>query len=130
MASFYPGDIALSILSGYKLLMTQQRRSAIAAYKERKSVAGIYALRCAATGEAWVGAALDIDKVNNRLSFSLRGGGHPRRELQAAWGRLGEAAFAFEILERLEAAPSAYARDAALKNRTEYWRAALGAAAV
>ena len=106
------------------------RRAVTAAYKERKSVAGVYALRCAGTGQIWVGETLDIDKIWNRLAFSLRAGSHPRRALQAAWTMHGEAAFAFETLERLPEAPSTYARDAALKDRREHWREKLGAAPV
>ena len=106
------------------------RRAAIAAYKEAKTFAGIFALRCLATGQVWVGEALDIDKVKNRLEFSLRSGGHPRAALQAAWRAHGPGAFAFEIVERLPEAPSAYARDATLKERRDYWREKLGAAPV
>ncbi len=106
------------------------RRAAIAAYKERKTTAGIFALRCLATGETWVGEALDIDKVQNRLTFSLGSGGHPRALLQAAWKTHGADAFAFEIVERLPEAPSPYARDAALKERRDYWRERLAAAPV
>ena len=107
--------------------MSRARRAAIAEYKERKSVAGIYALRCAATGEAWVGETLDVDKIFNRLSTSLRWNGHPRPALQAAWNAHGAETFAFETLERMEEAPSAYARDAALKERRDFWREKLGA---
>ena len=107
--------------------MDPRRRAAAAAYKERKTVAGVFALRCAANGRTFVGRALDIDQVRNRLVFSLNGSAHPQRDLQAAWTRFGEAAFAFEVLERLAEAPSAYVRDAALKDRVEFWRARLGA---
>ena len=107
--------------------MTTTRRAAIAAYKERKSVAGVFALRCVVLGEAWVGETLVLDKIFNRLSFSLRSGRHPRPALQAAWNAHGAAAFAFEALERLPEAPSPYLRDAALKARREHWRAARGA---
>jgi hypothetical protein len=103
------------------------RRAAIAAYKERKSVAGIFAFRCERTGEVWVGESLDVDKVENRLGFSLRSGAHPRAPLQSAWRQHGEDAFAFEIIERLPEAPSTYARDSMLKERREYWREKLSA---
>lgn len=33
----------------------EDRKAAIAAYKERKVIGGVYAVRCAATGEVWVG---------------------------------------------------------------------------
>ncbi len=108
----------------------EDRRAARAAYKEKKSVAGIFALRCLATGAVWVGATPDIDKIWNRLLFTLRGDGHPRRELQAAWNAHGEAAFAFEALERLEDEALDFARRAAFDDRAAHWRAELGAAPI
>ena len=107
-----------------------KRRAAIAAYKERKSVAGIYAIRCAATGEVWVGQTLDVDKVWNRIGFTLRGGASPHRALQGAWKAHGAEAFSFEALERLEDEPLDFARQSKLKERTTFWRARLGAAAI
>jgi hypothetical protein len=104
------------------------RRAAVAAYKERKTVAGIFALCCSTTGEIWVGGAADIDKIFNRLAFSLRTAGCPRPGLQSAWTNHGPEAFTFETLERLPEAPSAYVLDATLKERREFWRAKLGAA--
>jgi hypothetical protein len=106
------------------------RRAAIAAYKRRKSVAGIFALRCAPTGETWVGETLDLDKILNRLTFSLHAGAHPRADLQTAWLAHGASAFSFEALERMNEAPSEYARNAELKARRDFWRKTLGAAAV
>ena len=38
-----------------------ERKAAVSAYKERKPVAGVYAIRCSATDEEWVGAALESD---------------------------------------------------------------------
>ena len=35
-----------------------ERKAAVSAYKERKAVAGVYAIRCAKTGEQWVGDPL------------------------------------------------------------------------
>ena len=107
-----------------------ERRAAIAAYKERKSVAGIYAVRCAASGEVWVGQALDLDKVWNRIGFTLRGGASPHRALQAAWKAHGAVAFSFEALERLEDEPLDFARQSKLNHLVLSWRAKLGAAGI
>jgi hypothetical protein len=52
--------------------MSIDRKAAIAAYKERKTAVGIYVVRCEATGEAWVGQALDLEKVPNRIWFTLQ----------------------------------------------------------
>jgi hypothetical protein len=107
-----------------------QRKAAIAAYKERKSVAGVYALRCGPSGEVWVGATLGLDKIWNRIAFSLATGAAPRPALQSAWTRHGAASFAFEALERLEGEDLPYVRDALLKDRLADWRDKLGAAAM
>ena len=111
-------------------MSTLDKRALSAAYKERKSVAGVYALRCATSSQAWVGRALDVEKVWNRLQFSLVGRASPHRELQAAWNAHGASAFSFEILERLEEEALAFARDAQLKERLEHWREKLGAKAI
>ena len=110
--------------------MTSARKTAIAAYKERKSVAGIFAIRCAATSETWVGQTPDLDKIQNRIWFTLRQGGHPCRSLQAAWTAHAADSFAFEACERLEAEESPYVRDALLKERALHWRTEFGAEAV
>jgi len=73
-----------------------QRKAAVAAYKERKPKAAVYAVRCAADGAAWVGPTLNPDTVQNKIWFTLRLGSHPNRALQAAWAAHGEAAFAVE----------------------------------
>jgi len=101
---------------------TEARKLAIAEYKKRTSVAGIYAVRCRATGEVWVGQSLDLDKIQNRVWFSLRMGSHINRDLQRAWSTHGETAFSFEILERLKEEELPYVRDSILKERLAHWR--------
>jgi hypothetical protein len=98
------------------------RKAAIAAYKERKTIAGIYVVRCAATGEAWVGQAPNLETIQNRIWFSLRQDNHTCRSLQAAWNAHGEAGLSFAECERLEDEESAYARSALLKERLLHWR--------
>ena len=106
------------------------RKAAIAAYKKRKSVAGIFAVRCAASGQAWIGQALDLDAIQNRVWFSLRQGSHTNRELQAAWLAHGADAFSFEPLEALKEEELPYVRDALLKERAMHWRTELKGAAI
>jgi hypothetical protein len=110
--------------------MTSARKAAIAAYKERKSVAGIFAIRCTATAEVWIGQTPDLEKIQNRIWFTLRQGGHPCRSLQAAWTAHGPDSFTFEACERLEEEEVPYVRDALLKERALHWRTELGAEAV
>ena len=48
-------------------MKTEDRKLAIADYKKRASIAGVFAIRCAATGAVWVGQALDLDKIQSRI---------------------------------------------------------------
>ncbi len=108
--------------------MTIDRKAAVAAYKERKARAGIYAVRCAATGEIWVGRTPNLDTVRNRHWFGLGLGTHPNRPLQAAWTAHGADAFSFEIVEVLEEEEIASVRESQLKGRAAHWRQAMAAA--
>jgi len=103
------------------------RKAAVAAYKERKSVCGIYALRCAPSGEVWVGYAADMEKIRNRLDFTLRSGATPHRSLKEAVQAHGVQAIAFEALEEREEEEPGFARAAWRKARLAHWRAELGA---
>ena len=110
--------------------MSIDRKAAIAASKERKTAIGIYVVRCEATGEAWVGQALDLEKVPNRIWFTLRQGGHPCRSLQAAWNAHGAAGLTFAACERLDEDKTGYIRDALLKERMLHWLSELKADAI
>jgi hypothetical protein len=106
----------------------QSRRELIRDYKERKIAAGVYAVRCAATGEVWVGGSRNIDTQENATRFGLKTGGHANKPLVAAWRAHGDAAFSFEVIERIdteEMTPLGVADE--IKSRERHWRAALGA---
>ena len=110
--------------------MTSDRTAAIAAYKERKTVAGIFAIRCNASAQAWVGQTPNPDKIQNRIWFTLRQGSHTCRSLQAAWTTNGPEDLTFAECERLKDEETSYIRDALLMERLKHWRAQLGAQAV
>jgi hypothetical protein len=109
----------------------QERKAAAAAFRERKSEPGIYALTCGPTGERWVGRASDVVTVENRLAFALKMASTPHRSLQAAAREHGAGAFHFEVLERLDGeAESEPLIRAQLKKRLDHWREKLGATAI
>lgn len=110
--------------------MTTDKRAARAAYKERKPSPGIYAVKCAASGQIWVGAALTLETIQNRIWFGLRMGQSPHRTLQQAWSDHGPAQFSLIALERFEPEETGYALDAQLKNRAQFWRADFNAVAI
>ena len=107
-----------------------QRRAAIAAYRKRESIAAVFAVRSAASGECWVGHTPDIDSIRNRIWFSLRSGGHINRALQAAWNRDGEAAFELEPLDFVDRDTLGFIADKVLRARARDWAERLSAAMI
>ncbi len=106
----------------------QHRRDLIRAYQERKSAAGIYAIRCEATGQAWVARTFNVDAQQNSAWFALRLGSYRNPAVQAAWKAHGEAAFRYEVLERIDDEKlTPLGREDALKDRKRHWIAALAA---
>lgn len=104
------------------------RKALLRAYKERKVEAGIYAVRCVVSGEAWVGATPDLSTRQNGVWFSLRLGSHRDKAMQAAWNAHGPDAFVFEAVEAVDTEGlDRFARDSRLKTRREHWIAALNA---
>jgi hypothetical protein len=125
-----PGASTTIARWGVMDMQGSDRKAAIAAYKEQKAAAGIYAVRCAPSGQCWVGRAPNLSTIQNRIWFGLRQGGDPHRSLQAAWKAHGPEAFTFEVVERLEDEDSAYIRDKTLKERFDHWVKELGAEAL
>jgi len=80
----------------------ETRKRAVAEYKQRKRQAGVFAVRCAATGRTWVGATPTLDTEKNKRWFMLRTGAERNAALLAEWRTHGEDAFTYEILEELE----------------------------
>lgn len=105
------------------------RKRAVAAYKERKGACGIYAIRCAAQPDIWIGQSPTLDTIRNRIWFTLRQGTNPHRTLQEAWHRHGADSLSFQVLEQLEIDDDIlpYIRTARLKDRLAHWRAVLDA---
>ncbi len=103
------------------------RQSAIAAYRERKSSMGVYAVRCVPGNQIWVGDTLTLATVQNRHWFALRHGSHQNPEMQAAWVRAGEAGFTYEILEEIDPDEPPYRRATLLAQKRRDWCVRLGA---
>lgn len=112
-------------------MRSDDKKAAIKAYKERKVAAGIYLVRCAASGGIWVGQTPNLEGIQNRIWFTLRNGSHPQQDLQRAWRDHGaEKSLTFDVIEQLPEEESAYVRDALLKERLAHWRATLQAQAI
>lgn len=105
-----------------------RRKAAIADYKKRDDAIGIFAVRCAASDETWVGPTLNLDTIKNRIWFGLRMGNAINADMQRAWSGHGGDSFTFEVLERLDPDEPVYVRDSQLKERAAHWRSVLKAA--
>lgn len=103
------------------------RKALVAAYKEKKTVAGVYAVICNATGQAWIGQSRHIDTQQNGLWFTLRLRSCRTPSLQAAWDAHGEAEFRYEQLDRLPEDVSELMVGPELKKRATLWLARLQA---
>ena len=105
------------------------RKAALATYKERKTLAGVYRVRCDATGQCWVGKAPNIETIENRIWFSLKHPGISFVPLRENWNAHGAEAFTFEVLEYVDE-ESDLARATVLKERLAHWRDHLDAVAI
>lgn len=106
------------------------RKAAIAAYKERKVTAGIYALRCSATGQCWAGRAPDLSTIENRLRFALNHDASMRASLRAALREHGADSISFQVVETIDTEEIPYDRERFLRDRLDHWRTKLGAEAI
>ena len=107
--------------------MKLDRKAVTAAYKERKSVPGIFAVRCAGTGQVWVGQTPDLTTAPNRIWFALRQDCSRNRSLQSAWNAQAGEGFMLQELERLDDEDRGYVLDSHVKARLVFWRATLDA---
>ena len=107
--------------------MNASRKQAIREFKEKKPLRGIYAVRCAATGQVWVGSSPNLGATQNGSWFALRLGSHFNRSLQKEWTLHGEPAFQYEILEKLDDDVTAMAVNDLLKEKKSEWVARAGA---
>lgn len=111
-------------------MTSDNKKAVIAAYKQRKTVAGIYLVRCEASDEVWVGQSPNLDTIQNRIWFTLRLGNNRHPRLQKAWRDHGADNFTFEVVERLSDDEPSFAKDALLKERVAHWRSTLHAEAI
>lgn len=104
------------------------RKALLRAYKEERPTPGVYAVRCGRTGQAFVGGTENVATRQNGVWFSLRLGSHPNARLQGAWNAHGETAFAFEVLETVDAEDlEPKGRALRLADRRKHWCEVLNA---
>jgi group I intron endonuclease len=70
-------------------------------YKEAPKEAGIFRITNTANGKIYLGSSLNLHGPLNKHRFVLSIGSHINRAMQADWLKHGEAAFVFEIVEKV-----------------------------
>ena len=71
-------------------------------YKQMKPEMGIMIVQNKINNKYILVPTQNLKGMINRVRFQLKSGGHPNRELQMEWDKLGEDSFNLEILEKLE----------------------------
>jgi len=107
--------------------MNRSRELALEQYKSQPPDRGAYAVRCLASGRVWVGATSSLRAARNGTWFLLRHGDHRDASLQADWRTFGEDAFAFEVLETLDADVAPVLVPDLLKEKRRDWASQLSA---
>ena len=74
---------------------------------------GIYQIEHVASGRKYVGSAVRMKRRLSKHRTDLRAGRHHSEKLQRAWGKYGEGAFVFSVLELVE--------DSLLLEREQLW---------
>ncbi len=106
------------------------KREARREFKSRKSTKGIFAVRCTASREVWVGAHGDLPAARNGVFFLLRNGMHHNKQLQERWNKHGAESFAFEVLETFDEDISPLLLRDLFRERQKHWEKELGASAL
>lgn len=85
------------------MTLDKQRKKEIAtAYAKSFRPMGIFQLRNLENGKIFVGAAMDLDGMRNRIAFSAGQQVVPFDELKEDWARYGADSFVYEIVDQLK----------------------------
>jgi hypothetical protein len=109
--------------------MPIDKRAARREFKERQTAKGIFAVRCTASNQVWVGASGDLESARTGAWFLLRNGMHHNKPLQDAWNTHGPQTFQYERLEQFEAGLSPMSLNDLQRDRRKHWLQELSAAA-
>lgn len=82
------------------------KKEKLAAYKERKVVGGILAIKNSANGKTLLLSTTDMQGSKNRFAFSQQTGGCIHMKLQKDWIAFGAGVFALEVLDELNKKPT------------------------
>lgn len=79
----------------------KRKKELLEEYKNRRPEMGVISIRCAATGESFLGISTDTRADLNSSRVKLSMNYHPNARLQALWKQYGEDAFELTVLKTL-----------------------------
>lgn len=82
--------------------MTNRRKELQRQYAQTSIPKGVYRILNKESGKMLIAASPNLQGSLNRERFMLQFASHTSKDLQHDWNRLGEDAFAFEVLEELK----------------------------
>ena len=82
--------------------MNQDKKRLKQEYRMTRRPLGVFVIRNLENDKLFLAGGLEIEGIMNRHRFQLEAGGHPNKQLQQDWNRLGAEKFAFEILDQIE----------------------------
>ncbi len=80
----------------------QDRKKITEAYKARRAIGGVFAVKNSANGKSLVQYTTDIQGSRNRFEFSQATGGCAFKPLQEDYKKFDNKVFSLEVLEQLE----------------------------
>ncbi len=99
------------------------RKALTQAYKMTLPPMGIFAIRNVVTGRMLIDQSTNLPGALNRHRTELKLGSHRNKALMDDWRVLGEAGFAFEVLQKVEERPGPdFDYKAEMTRLLEAWR--------
>jgi hypothetical protein len=83
-------------------MSSERKKELQAQFKQMKPEMGIFAVINTHNNKCFLETTQNLKGKMNSVSFQLRSGGHPNKELQKDWQKFGEAGFKTVVLEQIE----------------------------
>jgi group I intron endonuclease len=78
------------------------KKELIRNYKQTTQPMGVYQIKNKGNGKLYIGSTKNLPGKINSHKFQLKNGLHTNKEMQREFNEVGEEAFSFDILDRLE----------------------------
>ena len=80
----------------------EQKREIIAAYKQQKTIGGVYIIKNKENGKAFIKGDINMEAARNRFDFSQKVNSCVQIKMREDWEKYGPAAFTFDVIREIE----------------------------